>query len=180
LVYYSLTGDFNTSALNCLNDEAWTISKGITGLLVIAVIGGRILSWLIFPSPSIICLPPILKFLTLFVCIRGGLLGYLISNISLYFVNKSLTFYKSSFFIRSIWFMPNLSTRGSIFYPLFIGIRVIKSFDQGWREYFGGQKIYTLIRYFSIFNQFLQNNNLKIYLISFVLWIIVLVIILIV
>jgi NADH-ubiquinone oxidoreductase chain 5 len=175
LVYYSLTGDFNTSSLHCLNDEAWTISKGITGLLVIAVVGGRILRWLIFPNPSIICLPPLLKFLTLFVCITGGVLGYLISNVSLYFYNKSLNNYFSSFFISSIWFIPTLATRGSVFYPLLLGMRVIKSFDQGWREYFGGQHIYKIISYFSIFNQFLQNNNLKIYLMRFVLWIIILV-----
>ena len=175
LVYYSLTGDFNTRSLHCLNDEAWTISKGITGLLIIAVIGGRILRWLIFPNPSIICLPPILKFLTLFVCITGGVMGYLVSNVSLYFYNKSLNNYFSSFFISSMWFIPTLATTGSIFYPLLLGISVIKSFDQGWSEYFGGQHIYKMIRYFSIFNQFLQNNNLKIYLISFVLWIIILV-----
>lgn len=180
LVYYTLTGDFNTSSLNCLNDEAWTISKGIRGLLFMAVIGGRILRWLIFPTPAIICLTPILKFLTLFVCIRGGLLGYLISNISLYFSNKSLNFYFSSFFMRSMWFIPNISTRGSIFYPLLLGINVIKRFDQGWREFFGGQKIYTSLKYFSLFNQFLQNNNLKIYLITFVFWIVTLVTLLIV
>jgi NADH-ubiquinone oxidoreductase chain 5 len=52
---------------------------------------------------------------------------------------------------------------------------VTKSFDQGWREYFGGQHIYRSMKYFSIINQFLQNNNLKIYLLSFVLWIIVLI-----
>ena len=175
LVYYSLTGDFNTRSLHCLNDEAWTISKGITGLLVIAVVGGSILSWLIFPNPTIICLPPVLKFLTLFVCITGGVLGYLVSNVSLYFYNKSLNNYFSRFFISSMWFIPTLATGGSVFYPLLLGISVIKSFDQGWREYFGGQHIYKIIRYFSMFNQFLQNNNLKVYLISFVLWIIILV-----
>lgn len=175
LVYYSLTGDFNTRSLHCLNDEAWTISKGMTGLLVIAVVGGSILSWLIFPNPTIICLPPVLKFLTLFVCITGGVLGYLVSNVSLYFYNKSLNNYFSRFFISSMWFIPTLATGGSVFYPLLLGISVIKSFDQGWREYFGGQHIYKIIRYFSMFNQFLQNNNLKVYLISFVLWIIILV-----
>nr|UQJ73636.1 NADH dehydrogenase subunit 5 [Pagastia sp. 2XL] len=175
LVYYSLTGDLNTSSLHCLNDEAWVMSRGMTGLLIMAVIGGSALSWLIFPSPDMICLPPILKFLTLFVCISGGILGYIISNISLYFFNKSLNFYFSSFFMSSMWFMPNLSTSGSIFYPLFLGMTVIKSFDQGWSEYFGGQQIYRLMSYFSMFNQFLQNNNLKIYLMSFILWIIILV-----
>nr|YP_010397558.1 NADH dehydrogenase subunit 5 [Boreoheptagyia kurobebrevis]UQJ73467.1 NADH dehydrogenase subunit 5 [Boreoheptagyia kurobebrevis] len=175
LVYYSLTGDLNNSSLHCLNDEAWTMSKGMTGLLIMAVIGGSMLSWLIFPSPVMICLPPILKFLTLFVCILGGILGYLISNISLYFFNKSLKMYFSSNFMSSMWFMPTLSTSGSIFYPLFLGMQVIKSFDQGWSEFFGGQQIYSLMSYFSMFNQFLQNNNLKIYLMSFILWIIILV-----
>nr|UQJ73402.1 NADH dehydrogenase subunit 5 [Diamesa sp. 5XL] len=175
LVYYSLTGDFNTSSLHCLNDEAWTMSKGMTGLLVMAVVGGSMLSWLIFPNPTMICLPPVLKFLTLFVCITGGVLGYLVSNVSLYFYNKSLNNYFSSFFMSSMWFMPTLATSGSIFYPLLLGMSVIKSFDQGWSEYFGGQHIYKIMSYFSMFNQFLQNNNLKIYLMSFVLWIIILV-----
>nr|UQJ73480.1 NADH dehydrogenase subunit 5 [Diamesa sp. 10XL] len=175
LVYYSLTGDFNTSSLHCLNDEAWTMSKGMTGLLLMAVVGGSMLSWLIFPNPTMICLPPMLKFLTLFVCITGGVLGYLVSNISLYFYNKSLNNYFSSFFMSSMWFMPTLATSGSIFYPLLLGMSVIKSFDQGWSEYFGGQHIYKIMSYFSMFNQFLQNNNLKIYLMSFVLWIIILV-----
>ena len=96
-----------------------------------AVIGGSMLRWLIFPTPDIICLPPMLKFLTLIVCITGGLSGYLISNVALYFSNKSLINYNVRFFSGSIWFMLSLSTTGSIYYPLFIGISVIKSFDQG-------------------------------------------------
>nr|UQJ73493.1 NADH dehydrogenase subunit 5 [Diamesa sp. 11XL] len=175
LVYYSLTGDFNTSSLHCLNDEAWTMSSGMTGLLIMAILGGSMLSWLIFPTPEMICLPPILKFLTLFVCITGGVIGYLISNVSLYFYNKSLNNYFSSFFMSSMWFLPTLATSGSVFYPLLLGMSVIKSFDQGWSEYFGGQHIYKLMSYFSMFNQFLQNNNLKVYLMSFILWIIILV-----
>nr|YP_010397532.1 NADH dehydrogenase subunit 5 [Boreoheptagyia alulasetosa]UQJ73441.1 NADH dehydrogenase subunit 5 [Boreoheptagyia alulasetosa] len=175
LVFYSLTGDFNTSSLHCLNDEAWTMSKGMSGLLIMAVIGGSMLSWLIFPSPSMICLPPLLKFLTISVCLIGGFSGYLVSNISLYFSNKSLNIYFPSIFMSSMWFMPSLSTSGSVFYPLFLGMQVIKSFDQGWSEFFGGQQIYKLMSFFSMFNQFLQNNNLKIYLMSFVLWIIILV-----
>ena len=175
LVYYSLTGDFNRNALHPLNDEGWVILKRMLGLLLIAVIGGRILSWLIFPTPDIVCLPPYLKFLTLFVCITGGLSGYLVSNVALYFSNKSLINYNVSFFSGSMWFIPSLSTTGSIYYPLFIGMSVIKSFDQGWREYFGGQHLYKTITFLSGFNQILQNNSLKIYLLSFILWVIVLV-----
>jgi NADH-ubiquinone oxidoreductase chain 5 len=142
---------------------------------VIAVIGGAFLNWLIFSSNYIICLSFYIKNLILFVCIIGGILGYLISNVSLYFFNKSLNFYSFSNLNISIWFIPVLSTLGIIFYPLIIGYKTIKSFDQGWSEFIGGQKFYSLIKYFSLINQFLQNNRLKVYLILFVFWVFILV-----
>jgi NADH-ubiquinone oxidoreductase chain 5 len=57
--------------------------------------------------------------------------GYVISNVSLYFSNKSLNYYKIRVFSGSIWFIPSLSSLGVIYYPLSLGIRVTKSFDQG-------------------------------------------------
>lgn len=175
LSYYSLTGDFNQSSLNCLNDEAWTIRKRITGLLIIAVIGGSVLNWLMFSSNFIICLEPALKNLTLLVCLVGGFSGYLISKVNLYFFNKSLNYYLFSFINISIWFIPVLSTTGIVSYPLSIGFKTMKSFDQGWSEFIGGQNFYYLIKKFSFINQFLQNNNLKVYLLIFVFWLYILV-----
>jgi len=179
LVYYSLTGDFNRNSLHPLNDQGWVISKSMTGLLIIAVIGGSMLRWIIFPCPDMICLPFNLKILTLMVCIVGIFRGYLISNVSFYFTNKALNSYQYTVFAGSMWFMPLLSSLGTIFYPLNLGILVAKRFDQGWREYFGGQHIYKTLKYFSMINQFIQNNNLKIYLLRFVLWIILLIILII-
>ena len=175
LVFYCLTGDFNRNSLHPLSDEAWVIIKSMLGLLTITLIGGSILRWLIFSTPDIICLPSYLKFLTLFVCITGGISGYLISNVSLYFSNKSLHYYFVSLFSGSIIFMPAISTNGSIYFPLKTGIFVIKSFDQGWREWFGGQHLHKTMILLSNFNQILQNNNLKIYLLRFIIWIIILV-----
>ena len=172
LAYYSLSGEFNEASLNCLNDEGWIISKRISYLLIIAVIGGSLLRWLIFSSSTLVCLTPFIKNSVLIVCLIGGLFGYFIRNVKVKFLNKSLNHYLFMFLNRSIWFIPFLSTIGVVKYPLIIGNFSIKSFDQGWSEYLGGQKIYSLIKYFSIVNQFFQNNNLKIYLILFVFWII--------
>lgn len=176
LVYYTITGTFNGSSLNILHDEGWIILKGILGLIIIRVVGGRILNWLIFPTPYIICLPFYLKYLTLFVCIRGGLIGYIISNSRIYYLNNSLRFYYSSYFLGNIWFMPYISTYGIISYPLILGNRVIKNFDQGWSEIWGSQNLYKRLIYSSKINQLIQNNNLKIYLLFFVLWFIILLI----
>nr|YP_010999301.1 NADH dehydrogenase subunit 5 [Cricotopus trifasciatus]WPM93147.1 NADH dehydrogenase subunit 5 [Cricotopus trifasciatus] len=175
LSYYSLTGDFNQSSLNCLNDESWTMSKSMAGLLIFAILGGAMLNWLIFSSNYMICIPPFLKYLTLVVCVVGGFSGYMISNVSFYFFNKSLNFYLFSFLNMSMWFMPVLSTLGIVKFPLTLGFNSMKSFDHGWSEYFGGQNFYYLIKNFSFMNQFLQNNNLKIYMMLFVFWVLILV-----
>nr|AMP43788.1 NADH dehydrogenase subunit 5 [Rhamphomyia insignis] len=174
LVYYSMTGDLNCSSLNLLNDEGWVMLKGMLGLLFMSIIGGGMLNWLIFPTPVMVCLPYYLKLLTLFVCIVGGLMGYLISNVSLYFVNKSLNYYLFSKFLGSMWFMPYISTYGIIYYPLNLGAQTIKSFDQGWSEFFGAQQLFKALVNYSKMNQMIQNNNLKIYLMFFVLWVIIL------
>nr|AKF78840.1 NADH dehydrogenase subunit 5 [Euryomma sp. SMD-2015] len=174
LVYYTMTGDSNFSSLNMLNDEGWIMLKSMMGLLILSIIGGSMLSWIIFPTPMVIILPSSLKLLTLFVCIIGGMMGYLISNISLFFMNKALMNYNLSYFVGSMWFMPYISTYGLINHSLVMGNLVVKSFDQGWSEYFGGQQLYLNLMKNSQLNQMLQNNNLKIYLLSFIFWVIIL------
>lgn len=175
LVYYSITGDFNRTTLNMLNDKGWTISFRIFFLIVIAIIGGRMLSWLIFFNPEIICLPYYLKNLTLIVCLLGGFTGYLIRNVNFFFINKSLVYYNFSFFSGSMWFIPLISTVGVVKWPLILGIYSYKMFDQGWSEYFGGQILYNQLKIYSLYVQEFQNNNLKIYLLSYILWVIILV-----
>lgn len=177
LVYYSITGDFNSSSFHPLNDEGWTIIKRILTLIFMAVIGGRILRWLIFPIPYIICLPFYIKITTLVVCIVGALFGYLISKVSLFFTNKSLLTYFLRNFFGGIWFIPFISTVGAIGFPLFYGNILIKRVDQGWREFIGGQNLYNYLSKKSIILQVFQNNNLKFYLLRFVIWIILLILI---
>nr|YP_010507390.1 NADH dehydrogenase subunit 5 [Tigridemyia acanthofemurilis]QVL28834.1 NADH dehydrogenase subunit 5 [Mallota vilis]UXG18971.1 NADH dehydrogenase subunit 5 [Tigridemyia acanthofemurilis] len=171
LVYYSMTGDLNCSALNVLNDEGWVMLKGMFGLMVMSIIGGSMLSWLIFLTPYSICLPYYLKFMTLFVCIAGGIFGYFVSKISLFFINKSLNNYYLSMFAGSMWFMPYISTYGIINYSLKLGMNVVKNFDQGWSEFMGSQNLYKQLVNYSQFNYIVQNNSFKIYLLIFVLWI---------
>nr|QOY24529.1 NADH dehydrogenase subunit 5 [Hydrophoria lancifer] len=174
LVYYTMSGDSNFSSLNMLNDEGWIMLKSMMGLLILSIFGGSMLSWLIFSTPLVLVLPSYLKLLTLFVCIFGGIVGYMISHVSLFFSNKSLNNYNMSYFLGSMWFMPYISTYGIINYSLVIGNNVVKSFDQGWSEFFGSQQLYLNLVKISQLNQMLQDNNLKIYLLSFIFWIMIL------
>nr|UOU84883.1 NADH dehydrogenase subunit 5 [Themira lucida] len=174
LIYYTMSGDLNCSSLNMLNDEGWVMLKGMSVLLFMSIIGGSMLNWLMFPTPSMICLPYYYKFLTLFVCVVGGLTGYFISKVSLFYTNKSFSMYNFSLFAGSMWFMPYISTYGLIKSSLQIGGLVIKSFDQGWSEYLGSQNLYhNLVNYSKTYMLF-HNNSLKIYLLTFVLWVVIL------
>lgn len=177
LFYYSFVININQSSINILNDKSLTIFKSMLGLLIFAIFGGSMLNWVIFPFSPVSCLPRILKFSTLIVCIIGGVVGFMIANINFFSLNKSLSFYMFSFFSRSIWFIPVLSTIGVVHYPILLRLKLYKTLDQGWFEFFGIQQIFKIFIKFSTIIQFIQFNNLKIHLTLFVFWIIFLILV---
>lgn len=180
LFYYSFIITMNQSPINILNDKSFVIFKRMFGLLIFAISGGSILNWIIFPYSPIICLPLLLKLLTLIICIAGGVSGYLISNINFFSFNKSLNYYLFSFFSRSMWFIPFLSTVGTTYYPLRFSFKLFKNLDQGWLEFFGIQQTFKIFIKVSSIVQFIQFNNLKVHLTLFVFWIIFLIILVII
>nr|AFQ62273.1 NADH dehydrogenase subunit 5 [Haliplus flavicollis] len=174
LCYYSITGDFNFYSLHSLNDEGWIMLKSMIFMLLFVVLMGSMLSWLIFPTPMMICLPNLLKLLALLFSFFGGWLGYEISKFSLTWYLNSLKFYNYVYFFGFMWFLPNISAFSMNYLPMIYSYNLFKNFDQGWNEYFGGQGIYKNLKQSSQLIQFIQNNNIKIYLILFILWVFIL------
>nr|UFZ13405.1 NADH dehydrogenase subunit 5 [Neohermes filicornis] len=178
LIYYSMIGMFNSGSLNPLSDEEFYMLKGMLGLLFLAIMGGSMLSWLIFPSPIMICLPFYLKILALFVSVLGGWWGYEMSKFKISWFSNSLNYYSYVTFFGSMWFMPIISTKIVSYFFLKLGFKITKIMDQGWSEILGGQGMYLYIKNNSMMNQMVQMNNLKIYLLSFIMWVIILIFIL--
>nr|YP_009485889.1 NADH dehydrogenase subunit 5 [Paroster mesosturtensis]AVZ66452.1 NADH dehydrogenase subunit 5 [Paroster mesosturtensis] len=174
LCYYSITGDFNFYSLHSLNDKGWIMLKSMLIMLVVVIFSGSMLMWLIFPTPLMICLPQWMKMMALIVSFMGAWLGYEISKFSISWFSKSLKFYSFSFFIGFMWFLPNISTFFINYFPLMVSYKLFKNFDQGWNEYFGGQGIYMNLSMKSSLFQFFQNNNMKIYLMLMIFWLMVL------
>nr|YP_009995513.1 NADH dehydrogenase subunit 5 [Ochthebius viridis]QNP09968.1 NADH dehydrogenase subunit 5 [Ochthebius viridis] len=174
LVYYSLMGNYNYNCLSMINDSSKIMLQGMSGLIFLVIIGGSMLMWLMFPSPYFICLPFFMKMMTMLVILFGIWLGYQFSIFFLNYKLKSLMLYKITMFFSLMWNMPFLSTFGVNFYPLYLGNLYYKLFDQGWYEFLGSQNIYKILKNKSMFMQILFSNNLKIYLILLVLWIIIL------
>jgi len=177
LFYYSFIITMNQSSINILNDKRFVIFKSMFGLLVFAISGGAILNWMLFPFSFIIRLPFFLKMLTLLVCIIGGTVGFILANINFFSFNKSLNYYLFTFFSRSIWFIPTLSTIGAVYYPILFSFKLYKNLDQGWFEFFGIQQIFKIFIKLSFIIQLIQFNNLKVHLTLFVFWIVFLIIV---
>nr|WHU31457.1 NADH dehydrogenase subunit 5 [Claassenia sp. 2 YNX-2023a] len=178
LVYYSMSGDFNSSPLHPLSDEGWVMLRGMLGLTVMAVLGGSILSWVLFPSPVMVCMPFMLKTLALSVSGLGAWVGYELAKFALTYELWTLRFHFLSSFSGSMWFLPFISTYGVSNWPLRLGSLTLKLFDQGWSEYSGAQGLYSVFTRGSQLNQGWQNNDLKTYFIGFVLWVTMLTILL--
>nr|QNV11758.1 NADH dehydrogenase subunit 5 [Hydrobius fuscipes] len=171
LMYYVLMGDFNFVSLSSISDLGLTMLKGMSGLITLVVFGGSMLSWLMFSTPYFICLPVLMKFMTLLVVISGGWLGYEFSKFSLSYKLKSKNWLYSTLFFSMMWNMPFISTFGVNFYPIYLGNRIYSQLDSGWSEYFGSQNIFNNLKNSSLFLQFIYNNNLKVYMVLLVLWI---------
>lgn len=172
LIYFSIYKNYNSWSFHNIFDSSIVITRGITGLLLLSVVGGSVISWLIFPTPYLVILPYSIKFITLFVCFIGGWAGWLIYKWSLYIkskiINKKLIHY-----IGSIWFLPYLVTIGLREYPLTIRSLYIKSADYGWSEKLGAQNLNYNLSIARQVIQLIQNNSLKIFLIIFFLWAII-------
>nr|URX53766.1 NADH dehydrogenase subunit 5 [Cryptotermes sp. 4 AB-2022a] len=174
LFYYVFCGDFNLSSFYNINDGGLNMLWGMIGLMLVAVFGGSMLSWVIFHTPSMICLPFYLKCLALFVSLLGGWIGFELSSFDLGGLLLSLFCYKYTVFSGSMWFMPYFSTYGVSFYPLSLGYFSLSVSDLGWAERLGGQGMYWSMMYLGSINQWWQYNSLKLFLMFFVMWIIVL------
>nr|WGO58049.1 NADH dehydrogenase subunit 5 [Rhabdoblatta incisa] len=173
LFYYSLCGDFNLTNFYYMGEENKNMIVGMLTLLTMVILGGSMMSWIIFPTPSFICLPLFLKLLVMTVSILGGWLGYELSKSSIGKSLMSLSVKHIVMFLGSMWYMPYISTYGVVYQPLILGYSSLKSFDGGWNEYFGGQGLYSLFMMMSKINQWWQFNNLKLFLMFFIMWFIV-------
>nr|UDP56661.1 NADH dehydrogenase subunit 5 [Antheraea formosana] len=170
LIMYTMIMDFNLMVIYNLYDEDFVMLKSMMVLLFMSVISGSFLSWMIFSYPYMIYLPFNMKMMVIYVSLLGGVLGYLISNMNIYSMNKFLMTYKMSNFFCLMWFMPNLSTYGVTFYFLNFSQNLMKNIDLGWSEMYSGQGMLSIMKNYSIFYNIFQMNNLKIYLFSFILW----------
>nr|YP_009182747.1 NADH dehydrogenase subunit 5 [Lethe albolineata]YP_009938296.1 NADH dehydrogenase subunit 5 [Lethe hayashii]AHH34398.1 NADH dehydrogenase subunit 5 [Lethe albolineata]QNU07715.1 NADH dehydrogenase subunit 5 [Lethe hayashii] len=170
LLMYLMVNDYNLLVIYNLFEEDYIMLKSMFILLFMSLVSGGFLSWLIFSYPYMIYLPFNLKMMVIYVSLVGLIMGGLVSSMKIYSLNKFMLTYNLSSFLTLMWFMPSLSTYGLNYYFLNFGQKLLGNIDMGWSELYSGQGIYKVIKYYSLINYIYQMNNFKIYLYSFVLW----------
>nr|YP_010501926.1 NADH dehydrogenase subunit 5 [Ptomascopus plagiatus]UXC94692.1 NADH dehydrogenase subunit 5 [Ptomascopus plagiatus] len=171
LFYYSLFGSFNFLSLNVISDYSVVMLKSMGGLIFFVIMGGSMLSWMIFSTPYMILLPQFMKLMALLVTIVGFFMGLEFSKFMLNYKLKSMLYLEMSLFFSSMWNMPVMSTFMLNKNILLLSNLYYKNVDQGWSEYYGSQNIFNNLKNSSMFMQNLYKNNLKVYLILLVIWI---------
>nr|UYC28872.1 NADH dehydrogenase subunit 5 [Cardiastethus sp.] len=138
-------------------------------LTMMSVISGSALGWLFFEFPSILLFPMLFKILPIVVVLFFWWLGYELCKLNYSSSLYSLSNYLIVWFLGSMWFMPKYSTYMINNLTLTMSTLYVKNMDGGWGEYLISNFLYSLSSYFSLKLSLFQFNNVKIFLIAFMI-----------
>nr|YP_010586557.1 NADH dehydrogenase subunit 5 [Rhyacophila quadrifida]UZZ44371.1 NADH dehydrogenase subunit 5 [Rhyacophila quadrifida] len=170
LLYYSFFYDFNMYSYFSINEE-WLMLFSMMMLMILSVIGGSLLSWFILLTPLMVYLTFHMKMLVVYVIMSGLLFMLFILNLSVKVRYYKLKFYGLNMFNNYMWNLSSLSLFGLNNYFLIYGFNSLKVLDFGWSEYLLGQGVFMNLKNLGVFNQFIQYNFLKIFLMIFMMYI---------
>nr|YP_009654830.1 NADH dehydrogenase subunit 5 [Mictis tenebrosa]QCI09397.1 NADH dehydrogenase subunit 5 [Mictis tenebrosa] len=168
LVYYcmsSYSGLFSC----CSYYESFFMMRSMILLVFLSIVGGSMLSWLLFPFPDVLVMPLECKLMPLVFVILGGWIGYELSFMSL---TENIFGLKSNLitlFLGSMWFMPNFSTYMIYSKSFSLTNSYLDFMDMGWGEYMMSNVMGYYFLFMSKLNLYYQNNNLKLFFSVFVL-----------
>nr|QGK86786.1 NADH dehydrogenase subunit 5 [Siobla xizangensis] len=156
LIYFFMIKKSSMISLNFLNDNTWDINKSLLSLMFMVILGGSMLSWMLFPIPFMINLPIYLKLIPLMIILIGFILGYYIFIMKLT-KNNFKNYFLYNFFIM-MWFMPIISTIGLVKQSLMLSSKFSLNFDQNWTEFVIGLGMIKLLKLYSSFLDLLIFN----------------------
>jgi NADH-ubiquinone oxidoreductase chain 5 len=130
LSYYRMVTTPNGKSIFSLTDNALYSCVAMIPLTLISIVGGLIMSWLIFPSPALVNLPPLIKILILPVLVSGSVLGVCLGASQTNFMPQDRTTILPHL-LGSIWFIPTLVTRAYGLRVINLGFKSTYTLDRG-------------------------------------------------
>nr|UQS80545.1 NADH dehydrogenase subunit 5 [Convexana sp. 1 JW-2022a] len=162
LCYYSMLHNNKLIPLNLVIDKYNFMKLSIYFLTFFSVFFGSMLMWMINLDLMLIFMPFFIKMMSLFLVLMGLWLGLESFNMKYIFSNNYYLFnYKMWFLFSHSYYMYNY------FYN--VGLSSNK-FIMMWGEYYGAMGLSYFLKTISIKMQYLINNNMKVFFITFLIW----------
>uniref|UniRef100_A0AB39A5B2 NADH-ubiquinone oxidoreductase chain 5 n=1 Tax=Chudania sinica TaxID=3237924 RepID=A0AB39A5B2_9HEMI len=162
LFYYTMIFNNKLISFNMFFEDFNYMKKSISMLAFFSVFSGSMIMWMINLDMMFFMIPFYLKILSILFVFLGMWLGLEFFNFNYFF---SLKYY---IFNSYMWFMFSHSFFN---YKMFYNISYFSNSNlSSWGEYYGAMGISFYLKFFSSFMQYLLNNNMKIFLISFFVW----------
>nr|YP_010258370.1 NADH dehydrogenase subunit 5 [Physoderes impexa]AGO28085.1 NADH dehydrogenase subunit 5 [Physoderes impexa] len=175
LIYYCLIFNVNNYVIQSFKEDKLMVSSMVL-LTCMSVLGGSLLSWLLFFVPNIVFFSLVLKLLPLVFVFLGFWVGYELSFINLTESLFSVKSYFMTFYMGCMWFMPFFSTSMNYSYALSMSKFFTESMDSGWGEYFISNSSLSVSSMLSGVYGFYHYNNIKIFMMVYILILLVLMI----
>nr|AWV83413.1 NADH dehydrogenase subunit 5 [Vagitanus terminalis] len=166
MTYYSMNMNFNFYSFSCMSEKMNAMFVSIMTLTFYSILSGSMYSWMLFNSSTMILLPTHYKILTLIFSMIGLWMGYELS------MNLNVKMNLKNEFLGSMWFMKQVSTFHNQLFMLKNSLMFQKSIDLGWGEFMGPQGMAKTINNLMKMNVEISKNNFKIHMISYLSWII--------
>nr|AWV83257.1 NADH dehydrogenase subunit 5 [Hyalessa maculaticollis] len=168
LTFFSMITSFNFYKMNLLTENMNNMCSSVIILTIYSIISGSMFNWLIFSESMLIIIPIEGKLITLMMLMMGMWLGYEMASLS------KMTMNLLNEFFGSMWYMKQIFTFHNQFILFIYSYNFQKFIDMGWGEYYGSQGISMLLKYLTLLNMKIIENNLKIQMISFIIWMLLL------
>nr|WPW46886.1 NADH dehydrogenase subunit 5 [Ventidius distanti] len=169
LFYYTMVLSPN-SYVHQMYVEDKLMNFSMIFLVVMSISSGSFMSWLIFSTPVFLVLPFFLKIFSIIMIILGLFFGYSFSLFNMNMKSFFMETYNFSFFSASMWFMPFFSTSFMSKNFLNYSNNLNSNLELGWGEYIFSKLSFFYVVVLSKLIEFFYYNNLKIYMISFFLF----------
>nr|UPL65825.1 NADH dehydrogenase subunit 5 [Alloeorhynchus sp.] len=166
LMYYCIFGCTNMYSCQSYN-EGGVMIYSMTLLTILSVVGGSSLGWLIFSSPNFMVLTMFLKLSAMGFVLTGLYLGYELNLMNYFYKLYTMSMYYMVTFLGSMWFMPKFSTYMIYSGSMLVSMDLYKNMEMGWGEWIISGSMYKYFSYMSSNLNTYMNNNIKMYLISF-------------
>nr|UPL65319.1 NADH dehydrogenase subunit 5 [Opistholeptus burmanus] len=168
LIYYLLMGGNNLYTFISYS-ECMKMTGSMIFLSFMAVMGGSLMSWLIFINPVFFTLPLTLKLMSFFIVFLGGVVGYFLSYYCFSYTSLHLLSLFWYNYFSLMWFMPNFSTYMIYSKSSHLFINYSNFMDCGWGEFLFSKSIFNFLVFLSLLNDKLKINYFKVSLLIYLM-----------